>query len=121
MATQFEKVTVDLWRSLGLDVPEPVDGILSLQVSEQVIHVVEQPQDSLVMFGRIERMADHEIDQVLQANLFVDDPLQPVGARLSSDGSWVLWNRQSLDRCEIASMQHQLEMLSANLERLNQG
>lgn len=121
MATQFEKVTVDLWRSLGLDVPEPIDGILSLQISEQVIHVVEQPQGSLVMFGSLERIAGHEIDQILCENLFLDDPLQPVGARSSADDAWVFWNRQSLDRCEIGNMQHQLEVLSAKLERLSQG
>ncbi|VVD76509.1 CesT family type III secretion system chaperone [Pandoraea fibrosis] len=121
MATQFDKVTVDLWRSLGLGVPQPIDGILSLQISEQVVHVVEQPQGSLVMFGSLERIADHEIDQILCENLFLDDPLQPVGARSSADDVWVFWNRQSLDHCEISNMQHQLEVLSAKLERLSQG
>lgn len=121
MTMSFSKASEDLWHSLGLESPTPIDGVLGLEVSEQVIHVTEQPSGYLLMFGHLEALPPDDEQTILQENLFDENPNRPIAARAILDGSWIFWNRQTLALCDVSSMHQQLEALVDVLERRNIG
>lgn len=118
MSQAYALAINELYKALGLDLPNEVEEVISLQVGEIVCHLTEHPADSLLMFASLGAVTDFDVSLLLNNNMFSQELQKPVVAIDETSGNVILWNRQSLLNADGQSLYRQLELLSQASDRL---
>ncbi len=118
MSQQFTLAINELYKALGLDLPNEVEEVISLQVGDMVCHLTEHPADNLLTFSSLGVAEGFNLSDLLSNNMFSQELQKPVVAIDETTGNVILWNRQSLLNADGQSLYRQLELLSQACERL---
>ncbi|GAW47350.1 CesT family type III secretion system chaperone (plasmid) [Photobacterium damselae subsp. piscicida] len=118
MSQAYTLAINELYKALGLDQPNEVEEVISLQVGEMVCHLTEHPADSLLMFSSLGAVTDFDVSLLLNNNMFSQELQKPEVAIDETSGNVILWNRQPLLNAYGQSLYRQLELLSQACDRL---
>lgn len=121
MINDFQDAIKKLCQRFSLEKPKNNEGIFSLKVGEQGIHITEYPKNKILMFAHIEQAKIDGHTTLFQKNMFSEVLLKPVLSQEDNTNDWVLWNRQDLHESSIETLYQQLELLSYSSDELLMG